>query len=318
MAAFAALVRLIEMELTGGSRAPSLVQLLQERLPVPLMASALALLVFLACRRWASRWGAGVGALVGVGVAAVVLGGTSRFGLWASNGWLSLEAILYLRGDVAFVLALALGVGLAESHGPSRWRRRARRLAHALTWTLGVFYVLELAVLLGFGNPGLYYPLKDFIDRLGTVLPMLLRETSPLAVALAAVPFLPSLALAAWRRLQARVGGAPERRVGGLAVLVPALGVLAMMPATPDLHAESAVERFLRSALEDGQEEVGEAEPPFSAEHLRLVPTARAVRRNVVVVVLESVRASATTPYAPALPTTPFLAGLAARGALVE
>lgn len=41
-------------------------------------------------------------------------------------------------------------------------------------------------------------------------------------------------------------------------------------------------------------------------------------RPNLIVVMMESVRASATTPYPPHLPTTPFLAEKAAQGLLVE
>lgn len=40
--------------------------------------------------------------------------------------------------------------------------------------------------------------------------------------------------------------------------------------------------------------------------------------QNVIIIMMESVRASATTPYDPSLETTPFLARLAQRGALVE
>ncbi len=50
----------------------------------------------------------------------------------------------------------------------------------------------------------------------------------------------------------------------------------------------------------------------------RLIPTANRQRRNVVLIVLESTRAGATTPYNQALPTTPFLAELARRSLLVE
>ncbi len=45
---------------------------------------------------------------------------------------------------------------------------------------------------------------------------------------------------------------------------------------------------------------------------------ADAPRPNFIFILLESVRASATTPYAPFLPTTPFLARMAKQGLLVE
>ncbi len=49
-----------------------------------------------------------------------------------------------------------------------------------------------------------------------------------------------------------------------------------------------------------------------------LVPASSNKRRNVVLIFLESTRASATTPYNKALPTTPFLDELAKRSLLVE
>ena len=49
-----------------------------------------------------------------------------------------------------------------------------------------------------------------------------------------------------------------------------------------------------------------------------ITPTPQLQRKNVIIVVLESTRAVSTTPYAPTLATTPFLAGLAREGTLVE
>lgn len=56
----------------------------------------------------------------------------------------------------------------------------------------------------------------------------------------------------------------------------------------------------------------------FQPGRLAIERTSDAQRRNLVVVVLESVRATATTPYQPSLATTPFLQSLAARSLLAE
>ena len=56
----------------------------------------------------------------------------------------------------------------------------------------------------------------------------------------------------------------------------------------------------------------------YDTSKAKLVPKPGQQRRNVVVIMLESTRASATTPYNPELKTTPYLATLAERSLMAE
>jgi arylsulfatase A-like enzyme len=89
----------------------------------------------------------------------------------------------------------------------------------------------------------------------------------------------------------------PPRPALGQSVLIAHLGELlpSAANARPSSHAG-----FLPVVMERGQRALD------------------GLPANVIFIVMESVRARSTTPYEPSLTTTPFLAKLAARGALVE
>ncbi|MEM8557000.1 MAG: LTA synthase family protein [Bacteroidota bacterium] len=158
------------------------------------------------------------------------------------------------------------------------------------------------------------------------------------------------------RRLQAPAtepepSGAAAFLVWGTTLL---LAALLMLPAPEtDEVVESAVARLIATAYYDAQQPalggVGDA-VAFDARNLRLVAradrpatmssgtaegsvdanraaridtasgdtTAASLRRNVVVILLESVRATATTPHDSTLATMPFLDRLAEHGTLYE
>ncbi len=77
-------------------------------------------------------------------------------------------------------------------------------------------------------------------------------------------------------------------------------------------HVMGAVNDWMDT---DEVEDIADIKP---LEPLLVTPGATGGRHNVVVIVLESTRAQATTPYNPDLKTSPFLASLAKRGTLVE
>lgn len=120
----------------------------------------------------------------------------------------------------------------------------------------------------------------------------------------------------------------PERgpEIGAGAVLV-GLGVVsgvvaAVPPSGGDWEVGVTREQGLHLMLTSFQQSVPvkpeDVEPRFDIEELRLESTDETERRNVVFIVLESVRASATTPYSPQRETTPYLDELADQSQLFE
>lgn len=89
------------------------------------------------------------------------------------------------------------------------------------------------------------------------------------------------------------------------------------LAARPDL-VRNATLNLLASALSSSDEErVGDAHASgFDTRAARLIQVSSA--RSVVIILMESTRASATTPYNPGLKTTPFLHKLAQQSLLVE
>ena len=315
-AGFAALVRLIEYELVSHPAPLHIGRAVGEGLPLPALGVLLMAGVYVACRRrWVHRHPMlpGLAAVVAGVLGLVVLNLASPWGL---GGWLSAEAFAFVRWDVVFVGGVGVVAFALMTRAPARMAPAARGGTRLLAGALTFFYMCELAAMTGFGIPGSYYPVRDFFSRTAELLPLMKTEVQRGAWVLLTLPVVVAL-LPVGRRKAAP----PEGRSAGLWPILPLMAVLILTPAASDgLPSESAIGRLFHTVREDLAEDDGPVlePPPFDATALRLVPTARAVRRNVVVVVLESVRASATTPYAPALPTTPFLAGLAARGALVE
>ncbi len=115
-------------------------------------------------------------------------------------------------------------------------------------------------------------------------------------------------------------------RVLALGCLASGLFAFSLLPGggatgASTSFARAAVVQVVMTAVAQGEERPAVASGP-PAEHLpsatRLLPTAATARRNVVVIVLESTRAGATTPYNADLPTTPFMNALAQHSLLVE
>lgn len=117
---------------------------------------------------------------------------------------------------------------------------------------------------------------------------------------------------AGWRRRPATLWAAALVAL----VLVGVASASAPLPAI----AEPARGNVFVNLVADAAAEHAEptADLPAAPEPLVLDARPDAPRPNVLIVILESARAASTTPYADDLPTTPHLARLAERGALVE
>src|SRR4029077_433367 len=72
--------------------------------------------------------------------------------------------------------------------------------------------------------------------------------------------------------------------------------------------------RFFTSAAGSASARV----PDLSTASIAAAPASRTRPLNVVIVMLESVRADATTIYSPTLPTTPYLVELAKESLIVD
>jgi arylsulfatase A-like enzyme len=170
--------------------------------------------------------------------------------------------------------------------------------------------------------------------HVGELAPVLASEIGPAETGLLLLP--PALTfgplavrcLPAVRRWMHGAPPAPPRRAWhAVLVALPLLLLLLLPPATalPPTHRTLSYAGMLDSMRDDRPFEpddlagLADADaPPFATRDLRLVPTDRTHRLNVVVVILESIRSRSATPYNPLLATTPFLDDLARRSLLVE
>ncbi|HLT48526.1 MAG TPA: LTA synthase family protein [Rubricoccaceae bacterium] len=295
--------------------------------PVPGALLVCAFVVWLLVRRQAMPYPAlmATAAALAVGIGgAVVL----RLVLpWWVTGWLDLRAFGFMKSDLLILLGAVgiLAVALALVGGNRAGRAAVRVLAHGVAAAIAVVVLADLAVLVGTGARGGYFALRDVLARPVELAPVVLSEVTPARAVLLTLPAIIVLAPLAWtarRRTSARPAVSVRHVLG---VCVPLLGVVAAAPVPEsDLYPEGAVVRMAAMTWEDltweghGMNGPSLTDNPFDLRDTRLVATDSTRTLNVVVVVLESVRRDAVTPYAPALPTTPFLDSLAHHGLLVE
>ncbi len=132
-----------------------------------------------------------------------------------------------------------------------------------------------------------------------------------------------------WRSRESR-GAAAELAQSptwpSLALLLACVGCAALTGVSPSRRIERTFARdpvttlalgMVRAQLPDTSYR-GQPSRPRKTGAKSLRARSGADKRNVVVIVLESTRADATTPYAPRLKTTPFFSKFAREGVLVE
>lgn len=144
-------------------------------------------------------------------------------------------------------------------------------------------------------------------------------------------PVLVAYVVSRWNGWSA--GDAAERKLSWLqwmrapGVILVAY-VLFSFSFLPGVGSTGASKSFARNAfvnvlltattVAEGEELPVDLNPVNRPSEATLLPTSSSERRNVVVIVLESTRADANTPYNSDLQTTPFLNDLAQRSLLVE
>ncbi len=243
---------------------------------------------------------------------------------------------LLLAPELCFSgLWVLLGI-LPARRLPSAWLRALWALLFALaSAVLLVLFVVDLGFFLKTGTA-----LDGFMLRYGwkqrrelwSVLRSELDPVSTTALLLGPwIPALPALSGLArtlrdrLRRLDERIGPAPVY----LSIAIAALGLLGLFTSSADdaplgtlrtSPPQALFQATLQGLSWHNRLEATPPPPPSFYAPRRLERNASAPRQplNVVLVVLESTRASSTTVHAPQLKTTPFLASLARQGRWAE
>ncbi len=227
--------------------------------------------------------------------------------------------------DVVFVLGSGLVAWLGLRFSRGRARVAVRVVLHLVTFlAMGLAFV-EHGFWLATGTLLDPYVLGYGLTHFGSLGKVYLSAMGPLVwvglAALVAVHLLPLRAA----RAGSRPDAVPTRLVTVLAAAMLAVtGVAALVvdlaPGVAPL-GRNVVLRFAGAAL-TGSEARAQGPVVVGAREVAVGSGPRAIPDgpppNVIVIMMESVRASATTLHDPALDTTPFLASLAERGALVE
>ncbi|MEJ8847672.1 LTA synthase family protein [Variovorax rhizosphaerae] len=219
--------------------------------------------------------------------------------------------------------------------------RLAPRKVEATTIILLQFVVIVLCALVGVdlayqfatGQPANTMVLQFALRNAQDMMPLVKSEVTLFRVLGLMGGVVLALALA-WRRralLRQPVSTGPQALVGVAVALVGTLALLfpAPSPAVPQVqrYAEGTLVNLARTAMPSV---VSEAEvtvnkefrrtgrPPWHSAGMTFKATDTTHRRNVVIVMLESIRAQSSTVNAPRLPTMPFLKQLADEGLMVE
>ncbi len=329
------LVRLIEHALLKAVGMPSVGDVLESQAMLPAAVLLATVASGLAMRsvwpRLRTGWWLAATLLLGAGltIAAALVAP-----LWAT-GWLTLTAFQVIREDVLVLLVLGLlFTFLLERLGG--WKRACcLTTLHVLVLVLLLFPLFELGAILAVGAAPDGMLLRYTARHLDELAPVLTSEAGPLQMTLLALPFLITLLPLGFERLsavqrwmEALPSNAAPARVGPImGTMLPLFLVFLLPPSAPlpSTHQTISYTGLVRSLFENRMLAPEDLDPlavvqdaPFETDSLRLVPTDRIRRMNVVVILLESFRRRSVTPYAPSLATTPFLDSLAQQGLLVE
>lgn len=274
-----------------------------------------------------ARWPGLLPAVVPLFFGVVAGGGTVvDTVLSAHPPWLSVAFFEVIRADLLFagVMALVFLCWLGYTEG--RLRRAGVYLLHGLVLVLMLLSSMEFGYFVLTGSLADAYLLRYSMGNMGNLSFALSHELSGSKLIFMALPFVVvMLPMLVERMRRSR----RERQYGLRAIWAPVLMLwLAPHGRVPDQVAMIRDNPFVQWVEEAFRTPVWESEavtrlarnetPLFDTHALRLEPTPKARRMNVVLVIMESTRARSVTPYAPDLPTTPFLDSLSRHAALVE
>ena len=258
-------------------------------------------------------------------------------GWWPPRGLDGASGIAIAAGDAAVLALGALGAMLVVGRLRGLALGAATGLLYVLTVGVGILAVLQYGYAFSFGLPLDLLVMTTHSNAAGveSLWPVVRAEFDALRIALALFPFalVAGHALAmrsGWARRWASGGG---RDSGGADTNLGQASSAVPVPAALAGGLASAGALALVAVLASGSGEYGRylwqppphpwgappgaVRPLFDARDARAVRTDSTRALNVVVVIMESVRADATGPWGGPAPT-PTLDALAARGLVVD
>ena len=216
---------------------------------------------------------------------------------------------------------------------PVRAQRVTVLLLQAVVVLLCVLVGIDWVYQFATGQPSSSRVLLFAFLNMSDVAPLLAPEVSGPRIAAIAGGALLAAGWAWWRNDLAVAPIGLDGRAW-LAGAVAALLALAILLPPPDhgvlvllRHTEGTLITLAKTAaptpMNAVQEKVAKdfehnGRPPWYSAGMVAKETSRTSRKNVVIVMLESMRAESTTIHTPSLPTTPFLARLAGQSLMVE
>lgn len=239
-------------------------------------------------------------------------------------------ASLYVP-DFRFIALACVASALALFLVPERHLRKTRVVLFALAGLCVTVIGIELAQFQVTGMPGDAHFLAFAFENAKGIFPIVRSQLNVVSASMLLVPAVVGVAASALLVFGAgRVN--TDRRVTPIGVAVASLFVpvvvLGWNPRLTDgrmlrvAHNPIIELGGLRSG--DGPRQIAAVQSAarlpllFDTKKLSFQSNGGVARRNVVLVMLESTRATATSLYAPFLPTTPNLAWLAQRGATID
>ena len=237
-----------------------------------------------------------------------------------------------LRRDVIFLASFAIIVSVASRFTPARYFRFLKIATRACIVALLLISGIELASYCKIGVAGTGHLLAYFLTNAASLWPMLKPEIGITSMVALLSPLLVGVAAMVWvQRWYARLGIEPSRSLARAWPILGAILLLAVIFRAPRM--DHRFDRFVDNtylALDDlfpwgrsGQiEAVKEADQmpvlfDTSGATIRAGKNEAGNRKNVIIIMLESARASATSIANPKLDSTPFLAAFASRSAAV-
>lgn len=228
---------------------------------------------------------------------------------------------------VVFVFGVVISLATARAHRAVVWALQV--VVVALCALVGI----DLAYQFATGNPANSQVLMFAVKNAWELVPLVTSEVTWLRTAGLTGGVVIAGAWAWWHRAITRLPVRATHRnwFGGVIALVASTAVLFPPAIAAPAHVlrntegtlVNLVKTLSRSEMQEIEFEIArmaemEGRPPWHSAHMRLQATERARAMNVVVVMMESVRAASTTVNAPELPTMPFLKRLSEEGAMVE
>ena len=241
-------------------------------------------------------------------------------GWWPPRALDGAGGLAIALGDAAVLTAGALVAALGVSRLRGRALGVATGLLYALTVAVGLLAVFQYGYAFSFGLPLDLIVLTSHSNAGGVehLWPVVRAEFDAVRTALALFPFVlvaaHALAMRSTRLRAWASGGAPASSGVARGAVLAGVGALALV----GIGGSGEYGRFFWSPPPQPWGEPPEAAAPlFEAREARAVATDSTRRLNVVVVVMESVRADVTGPWGGPVPT-PTLDALAARGLVVD